>query len=271
MGGQYGTIKKAEHFWKGLSHPKSQISPIAPESYGDRFIKFITGITKSREEAAREKASKSPRDGLPEAPGLGDRIRRSSTDVVMEKAERQAQQTEKDGAVENDAYDRTLSAVRGPSAEISTGATGNTLPIVEEVGEAGSTSGRSQGESVQPNEKGGCWVEKNRTQDGAEDGRMSGVVHSDGVDGAAGAGGGGGGAGAGPTMKGSSLAFATMTSGGGLAAFPPLSSPSPSPSPPGAGPGTGAITTTPGASSSFLTPPPSLLPCTTTTTTASLR
>ncbi|KZF21776.1 SAICAR synthase-like protein, partial [Xylona heveae TC161] len=42
----YGFIKKVEHLWKGLSHSKSQISAIPPEEYGDRFVKFITAITK---------------------------------------------------------------------------------------------------------------------------------------------------------------------------------------------------------------------------------
>ncbi|ROW09947.1 hypothetical protein VPNG_06261 [Cytospora leucostoma] len=50
----YGVIKKIEHFWKGLSHDRTQISALPPEQYGDRFLNFMSGITMSPEEAARE-------------------------------------------------------------------------------------------------------------------------------------------------------------------------------------------------------------------------
>lgn len=51
---QYGTVKRLENFWKGLSHDKQQISPIPPVPYGDRFIKFVMDITKSREEVQED-------------------------------------------------------------------------------------------------------------------------------------------------------------------------------------------------------------------------
>ncbi|KFX91592.1 hypothetical protein V497_06662 [Pseudogymnoascus sp. VKM F-4516 (FW-969)] len=54
----YGTVKRLENFWKGLSHDKQQISPIPPVPYGDRFIKFIMDITKSREEVREEAAER---------------------------------------------------------------------------------------------------------------------------------------------------------------------------------------------------------------------
>ncbi|KAJ9145478.1 SAICAR synthase-like protein [Pleurostoma richardsiae] len=54
----YGIIKKIEHFWKGLSHERSQISALPPDQYGERFINFISGITMSEEEARREAAEK---------------------------------------------------------------------------------------------------------------------------------------------------------------------------------------------------------------------
>ena len=47
-------IKKIEHFWKGLSHDRTQISALPPEQYGDRFYNFVEGITMSAEEARRE-------------------------------------------------------------------------------------------------------------------------------------------------------------------------------------------------------------------------
>ena len=61
-----------------------------------------------------------------------------STDKVVEKAEKQAQKTEKEGATEEPQRDRTLTSTRSPSAERSGGAAGATLPVVQEDGEAGS-------------------------------------------------------------------------------------------------------------------------------------
>ncbi|KAK4140439.1 uncharacterized protein C8A04DRAFT_32024 [Dichotomopilus funicola] len=49
----YGMIKKIEHFWKGLSSDRSQISALPPHEYGERFINFISSMTMSQEEAIR--------------------------------------------------------------------------------------------------------------------------------------------------------------------------------------------------------------------------
>lgn len=48
-------MKRIEHFWKGLKDNRSQISPIPPEQYGDRFLNFVTGITMTKEEALRRR------------------------------------------------------------------------------------------------------------------------------------------------------------------------------------------------------------------------
>ncbi|KAI7666264.1 SAICAR synthase-like protein, partial [Hortaea werneckii] len=56
---RYNFVKKTEHLWKGLGGHESQISPIPPERYGDRFVKFISGITMSRERAEKERISQS--------------------------------------------------------------------------------------------------------------------------------------------------------------------------------------------------------------------
>lgn len=155
----YGMRKKIENFFKGLSHDSSQISPIPPEGYGERFIKFITGITKTREQAERElaeaeaaMAAQEQADGEAER-GEGHRGRprshsqpfaRSSTDnSAMQRAEAQALKSELDGSRNDDRPDRTRTAVRSPSAERSNGVNGATLPVVEEVGESSSTGGRS--------------------------------------------------------------------------------------------------------------------------------
>lgn len=49
----YGFVKRVEHFWKGLSNNRHQISPIPPHPYGERFLNFMTGITMTNEEAVR--------------------------------------------------------------------------------------------------------------------------------------------------------------------------------------------------------------------------
>ena len=74
--------------------------------------------------------------------------RKSNENNVVEKAEKQAQKTEMDGATEEPRHDRTLSSVRSPSAERSGGATGATLPVVEEDKEASSREDSVQDEKV---------------------------------------------------------------------------------------------------------------------------
>ncbi|KAL4786439.1 hypothetical protein BJX76DRAFT_118338 [Aspergillus varians] len=110
----YGTVKRIEHFFKGLTHDRTQISPIPPEGYGDRFLNFIRKITMSKEEAERYRESQA------------------------------AEQTNAlDGSIpptENETLERTSgqqpaeAGISGPS----------TLPIVDEAGEASSVGGNSQ-------------------------------------------------------------------------------------------------------------------------------
>jgi hypothetical protein len=72
-----------------------------------------------------------------------DHLPRSPVDKTMEKAQKQADKSERKGANEQAMPERVLGAVRSPSAERTHGQTGSTLPVVEEAGEAGSTGGRS--------------------------------------------------------------------------------------------------------------------------------
>lgn len=147
---QYGFVKRAENFWKGMSNNKSQISPIPPEDYGDRFIKFISGITMTKEEQERAAESGQQLDGSI------DTVLRSSFPAwrnshetkVAEKAEKQAHKTEKDGATETHQRDRTLSSMRSPSADRSGGTAGATLPVVEEDREASSREASVQDEKA---------------------------------------------------------------------------------------------------------------------------
>lgn len=138
---QYGFVKRAENFWKGMSNNKSQISPIPPEPYGNRFVQFISGLTMTKEEQEREAESGEQLDG-----SIDNTVRHSSSfpisrksneNKVVEKAEKQAHKTEKQGAIEEPQRDRTMNTVRSPSAERSGGLQGATLPVVEEDGEAG--------------------------------------------------------------------------------------------------------------------------------------
>ena len=133
---QYGFIKRVEHFWKGMSNNKSQISPIPPEPYGDRFVSFISGLTKPKEEQRREDDSGEQGDGSIRQSASWPASRKSHEKKVVEKAERQAERSEKDGATEEPQRDRAIGTIRSPSAERSSGTHGATLPVVEEDGEA---------------------------------------------------------------------------------------------------------------------------------------
>lgn len=154
---QYGMVKRVEHFFKGISNVESQISPIPPERYGDRFVRFISGITKSIELALQEKADKvmSPLDLVHPAgeeghtshtlDGERGELVRSPTEKVMAKAEKQAEKSRDDlNKSEGKAPDRSMGTVRSPSLERSNDV-GFTLPILEEVGESSSTGRGSRG------------------------------------------------------------------------------------------------------------------------------
>jgi 1-phosphatidylinositol-4-phosphate 5-kinase len=135
---QYSVIKRLEHFFKGLANTESQISAIPPERYGDRFVKFISGVTKTKEAAEREKneeALKVANDVT--VPSMS----RRSTDKVMEKAEHQLERSRKQGVNEHDVPNMAMRVVRSPSAD--RGEIGTTLPVVEEAGESSSVGGRS--------------------------------------------------------------------------------------------------------------------------------
>jgi 1-phosphatidylinositol-4-phosphate 5-kinase len=128
-----------------------QISPIPSVPYGDRFIKFITGVTKTREEAGKEAAEKAAVEamGVTSSETARSRldthqIQRSNPDnLVIQRAETEAMRSEKRGSSEDSIPNRTLTTVRSPSAERTNDRAGMTLPIVDEVGESSSIGGRS--------------------------------------------------------------------------------------------------------------------------------
>lgn len=70
--------------------------------------------------------------------------RTSTTNSVIQRNENDAMNGEKSGEHESDRPEpRMISTVRSPSAERSNGLQGQVLPVVEEMGEASSTGGRS--------------------------------------------------------------------------------------------------------------------------------
>ncbi|KAI0813654.1 hypothetical protein GGR55DRAFT_541008 [Xylaria sp. FL0064] len=160
----YGMIKKLEHFWKGLSNDRSQISALPPEEYGDRFLKFMSGITMSPEEAAREEKDRaaaaastmsSTVEGqappamptyLPPAPPEMRSPTSSEPNPTVEKALRMATKREKDIAEEDQVPERKITTSVGPPAGRTNSHT--VLPVVEESAEAASLGGRSRGEST---------------------------------------------------------------------------------------------------------------------------
>ncbi|CAJ2509118.1 Uu.00g141440.m01.CDS01 [Anthostomella pinea] len=174
----YGMIKKIEHFWKGLSSDRTQISALPPDEYGDRFLKFMSGITMSPEEAERDRhdreaaaavaASSSMAEAvnsnpdpphqtkshsappaptyLPPAPPGMRSPRSPEPNPTVEKALKMATRKEKDVAKEEQVPDRMIT-----TAPMPTNARTNShavLPVVEESAEAASLGGRSQGDSA---------------------------------------------------------------------------------------------------------------------------
>ncbi|RVX73723.1 hypothetical protein B0A52_02613 [Exophiala mesophila] len=155
----YGIIKRIEHFWKGLSAPRTQISPIPPQAYGDRFLNFITGVTMTQEEAERRKTEESGRHGeqttsVPSndpaqatSSGCGRDGESNALSPVMspdvEKTMRKAQkQTDKAtppekgrSGSEEEKPDRTLRTTEESRSNAL-------LPVVQEAGEGGDSSAK---------------------------------------------------------------------------------------------------------------------------------
>jgi len=152
---QYNYVKKAEHMWKGMGGHESQISPIPPDRYGDRFVRFISGITMSRERAEKERLSQRlstagielppGMEGTIDDPILGgvnlqrDHSNPEGTEKVMQKAERAAEKSRRHGANEDLIPDRSILAVRGAGDY----ADAATLPVIGEAAENASNASRT--------------------------------------------------------------------------------------------------------------------------------
>lgn len=158
---QYGIIKKIEHFWKGLSSDRTQISALPPDEYGDRFYNFIEGITMSAEEGRREAQRKDQEaiaaqaseqtwhqntmhkshhgvppmpDHQPPAPPGGGTVSPEGRET-LEMASREARRSIAHGASEQDVPDRTLRTGSMASDKRDSMQHESILPVVEEVGE----------------------------------------------------------------------------------------------------------------------------------------
>ncbi|KAH8174998.1 phosphatidylinositol-4-phosphate 5-Kinase domain-containing protein [Sarocladium implicatum] len=158
----YGMIKKIEHFWKGLSSDRTQISALPPDQYGDRFYNFVEGITMSSEEAHREAERKDQEATAAASRASGERVssrasRRKSGNGIppmpnhlppapppmgprspeaketVEMAQKEARKTEMEGVSEKQVPDRTLRTTASPAIDSKPGEP--VLPIVEEQGE----------------------------------------------------------------------------------------------------------------------------------------
>ncbi|UPL01615.1 hypothetical protein LCI18_012549 [Fusarium solani-melongenae] len=165
----YGIIKKIEHFWKGLSSDRSQISALPPAQYGDRFYHFIEGVTMSSEEAHRE-AERRDQEMI-EAQESGQRVsswnsrRRSSQAIppmpthvpppppgprspeaqeTVEKASREAERAERHGHTENQVPDRVLTTAGSRGDARDSMQHEPILPVVEEAGENGRDDSRPE-------------------------------------------------------------------------------------------------------------------------------
>ncbi|KAI2617897.1 SAICAR synthase-like protein [Hypoxylon sp. NC1633] len=169
----YGVIKKIEHFWKGLSSDRTQISALPPEEYGERFIKFMSGITMSPEEAARDAHDREMAAALTsaemeqtkietlQAPGSSSAPPAPSylppappgmrspgspePNPTIEKALKKATKKEKDVAKEDQVPERKITTAVSPGTRSNSHAV---LPVVEETAEAGSIGGRSRADSA---------------------------------------------------------------------------------------------------------------------------
>lgn len=169
----YGVIKKIEHFWKGLSSDRTQISALPPQEYGERFINFMAGVTRSPEEAEREEKEREAAAAAAEAAGnegetsrRGSMRRNSNTvppvpgylpppppnmhstnlpepNPTVEKATKKAMKKEKD--LEEELPDRKITTTTTASAAKAPHAV---LPVVEEAAEAVSVGGRSIGDNA---------------------------------------------------------------------------------------------------------------------------
>ena len=166
-------IKKIEHFWKGLSSDRTQISALPPQEYGERFYSFVEGVTMSQEEAAMAQVVQEKAEVVALVAGERERVaswnsgmrKRASQDVppvpthkpppppplpppgsnnAAQALDAECYNGDTEGSNKNDVPDRTVKRRDSPNAGQAI------LPVVEEAPES-SVSGRSRaGSSGRP-------------------------------------------------------------------------------------------------------------------------
>ena len=168
-------IKKIEHFWKGLSSDRTQISALPPQEYGERFYSFVEGVTMSQEEAAMAQVAQEKAEVVAPLAGERERVaswnsgmrKRASQDVPpvpthkppppppapppppgsnnsAQALDAECYNGDTEGSNKNDVPDRTVKRRDSPNAGQAI------LPVVEEAPES-SVSGRSRaGSSGRP-------------------------------------------------------------------------------------------------------------------------
>lgn len=138
-------IKRAEHFWKGLSSNKDEISAVPPEAYGDRFFRFVSKIIKV--ESPQEQAAAEQR-------GLAGENFDGLTDAEL--------------VLEAQVPDRKLSTIQSTSdnGDVPQGST--VLPVVEENGESESSIGRTNSDTDGAASVGGYYQQQHNHQQGSQ-------------------------------------------------------------------------------------------------------
>ena len=160
-------IKKIEHFWKGLSSDRTQISALPPDQYGDRFYNFVEGVTLSAEESRREaqRREKEAMEGktsteksktqkhhhgipemskhLPPVPPSAEPISSGGRETV-EKASLEARRSQTGRTTEADVPDRTLTTAKSPPEKRDSMQHEPILPVVEEAAESSRADGADE-------------------------------------------------------------------------------------------------------------------------------
>ncbi|KAF1810662.1 SAICAR synthase-like protein [Eremomyces bilateralis CBS 781.70] len=156
----YGFIKRFEHFLKGLTNTEPEISAIPPDRYGDRFVRFMSGISKSREVVDNERrasqtaeqsqptstpaASQPPQQSSPGILSPSVAHEHPKTERLLEKASRLVKSSLPSNP--DVAPDRTLTTRPPDPRAADRGESGAyTLPVVEEAAEDRSVGGKSNG------------------------------------------------------------------------------------------------------------------------------
>src|SRR5271170_197080 len=77
--------KHLETWWKSCSHPRDQLSPVPPDEYASRFVKFIRANIRTRDEVTHEK----PQEDQPQPTSPLTTIEEQEDRRILERAQEQ--------------------------------------------------------------------------------------------------------------------------------------------------------------------------------------